>query len=340
MCSYGCGKESQFRLKNGKWCCSKFYNSCDKSREKTGIISKLTHNTDEYKNRCRIKTILQREKETEEQKLNRINKLKAKFNDENFKKDLCLKIKESMKLKKCGEVISKKAIERYKKNPQILESISKKQTERFKNIDERKKLSNILKLNIEKISEKYPAFLDLEEIRYNPDKPIDKEIQVRCKNKNCINSKENNGWFTPTRSQINNRIFVSKHKFGNSYFFCSDKCKLECEFFNIRIDPETLERYIRYKKRVIRETNRNLRCNYNKISNIELRGLKYGFDLDHKVSMYDGFINDVDPKIIGHWKNLEILNSKINRNIKNKNSSMLIDELIEMVNNNVGTISS
>lgn len=28
LCDYGCGQEAQFRFKNGKWCCSKYYQSC------------------------------------------------------------------------------------------------------------------------------------------------------------------------------------------------------------------------------------------------------------------------------------------------------------------------
>jgi hypothetical protein len=27
-CSYGCGREAKYQLKNGKWCCSKSHNSC------------------------------------------------------------------------------------------------------------------------------------------------------------------------------------------------------------------------------------------------------------------------------------------------------------------------
>ena len=29
ICDYGCGKEAKFQLKNNKFCCSKFCNSCD-----------------------------------------------------------------------------------------------------------------------------------------------------------------------------------------------------------------------------------------------------------------------------------------------------------------------
>lgn len=34
LCDYGCGQEAHFQLKNGKWCCSKHWNSCPQLRKK------------------------------------------------------------------------------------------------------------------------------------------------------------------------------------------------------------------------------------------------------------------------------------------------------------------
>ena len=34
LCSYGCGKEANYEFKNGKWCCCKSQNSCQRIREK------------------------------------------------------------------------------------------------------------------------------------------------------------------------------------------------------------------------------------------------------------------------------------------------------------------
>jgi len=33
LCDYGCGQEAKHQLKNGKWCCSKSYNSCPEVRK-------------------------------------------------------------------------------------------------------------------------------------------------------------------------------------------------------------------------------------------------------------------------------------------------------------------
>jgi len=101
-------------------------------------------------------------------------------------------------------------------------------------------LKNIQKLSIEVIEIKYPLFYKIEEIRYNSDKT---EIQVRCKNHNCQNSKDKNGWFTPTYSQLYERIRnIEKHNIDNAYFYCCDKCKQECPLFNLKFDPFKLEK--------------------------------------------------------------------------------------------------
>lgn len=88
-------------------------------------------------------------------------------------------------------------------------------------------------LNIDQIRKKYLFFSQIEEMRYNPDKPEYKEIQVHCKNHNCQNSKEQEGWFTPTRNQLFERIRQIEHNDGNdgSYFYCSEKCKQTCDLY-------------------------------------------------------------------------------------------------------------
>lgn len=58
---------------------------------------------------------------------------------------------------------------------------------------------------------------------------------------------------------------------------------------------------------------------------------KKGNHLDHKVSVYEGFINNVDPDIIASYFNLEFIPAKDNLS-KNKNSNKLISILIEEYN--------
>jgi len=95
-----------------------------------------------------------------------------------------------------------------------------------------------LKLTINQIFIKYPLFSKIEELRYKPNFENERIIQVRCKNHNCKNSKEQGGWFTPTYIQLYERIRQLENPEGNdgSYFYCSDDCKSECPFFRLRTD--------------------------------------------------------------------------------------------------------
>ncbi len=124
---------------------------------------------------------------------------------------------------------------------------------------------------IQIIQKKYPFFSKVEEMRYNPDKPD--EIQVRCKNHKCINSKEKEGWFTPTYIQLYERIRQLENSNGNgaSYLYCSNKCKIECPLYNKKIIQlikkdqieekyYTQEEYNMWRKEVLK-INRN-QCEY------------------------------------------------------------------------------
>ena len=57
----------------------------------------------------------------------------------------------------------------------------------------KKKLRIFNKKSINYWKQKYFFFSKIEEIRHNPNNPEEKEIQVRCKNHNCKNSKEKMG---------------------------------------------------------------------------------------------------------------------------------------------------
>ena len=92
------------------------------------------------------------------------------------------------------------------------------------------------KYTISKIKNKYKIFSIEEEMRYNPAILKEKEIQVHCKNHNCENSKENGGWFTPTRGQLYKRIESIENPigFGETNFYCSDGCKNKCPLYRTR----------------------------------------------------------------------------------------------------------
>jgi len=165
--------------------------------------------------------------------------------------------------------ISKKKSKSATGNKQSIETIKKIKkttTGKKKSIEHRKNISigrkhikftkkhknNISKshigkrISIEQIKEKYPLFTKIEEMRYNPDKPKEKEIQVHCKNHNCKNSKEKDGWFTPTGRQIEQRKYsIEKNNFDGTYFYCSKECKDNCPLYGKRVSTLIREDQIR-----------------------------------------------------------------------------------------------
>jgi len=272
LCEYGCGQEAKYKLKNGKWCCSKNFSSCPMNRKKNKIGQKLTSiKTTElcsfgcgqiakfklkngklccsnYYNKCPSNS----KKIKNGKKLIPIETTElcdygcghiAKYKLKNGK--LCCKnhygkcpinrkkLKDSMKLVPikttelcsygCGQIAKYKL-----KNGKLCCS---------DNIRKCSKIIKKLKLTINKIKKKYPTFYKAEDLRYNPDN--ENEIQVRCNNHKCKNSKENNGWFTPSKSQMHERIRRIEEPWGNDgcFFYCSDKCKEECILFNLHSDP-------------------------------------------------------------------------------------------------------
>jgi len=100
----------------------------------------------------------------------------------------------------------------------------------------RRKMGIGARLSIERVKNKYKIFFKIEEMRYNPYKPGEKEIQVHCKNHNCQNSKERGGWFTPTKYQFSDRIRHVENGYDGCYFYCSEKCKKECPLYRLKVD--------------------------------------------------------------------------------------------------------
>ena len=155
-----------------------------------------------------------------------------------------------------------------------------------------------MKTSIQNIIDRYPFFSKIEEMRYNPDKLSEKEIQVHCKNHNCLNSKEQGGWFTPSYHQLYERIRQIENVNGTdgSYFYCSQECKLECPLFNLHSDPfkevielYTHEEYDTWRNLVLEQDNyecqkcgskENLHCHH--IIPVKLEPL-FALDLDNGI---------------------------------------------------------
>jgi len=107
------------------------------------------------------------------------------------------------------------------------------------------KMSKSLKWSIEDYKTAHPLFFKVEDVREDSETGT---FQVHCKNHNCQNSKEKGGWFTPTQTQLSERLRALENPSGmtENNFYCSEKCKNECPLYKIRKDPfreETISSY-------------------------------------------------------------------------------------------------
>ena len=228
ICEYGCGQQAKYQFKNGRWCCSEKPFGCKEFHKKTINEQKpfiiKTNKLCDYG--CGQQAIYQFKN----------NKVCCSKNWAQ-----CIEVKrknsETNKIKQSGENNARYNIVVSEETKQKISNSIKKIYNTPNNIYtsnkyiNKKRVSN--KLPISKIKKKYPTFFKVEEMRYNPNKPDEKEIQVHCKNHLCKNSKEQGGWFTPTGYQIGSRSFSLDNINGTDsfYFYCCDKCKQECPLY-------------------------------------------------------------------------------------------------------------
>lgn len=91
------------------------------------------------------------------------------------------------------------------------------------------------------------------------------------------------------------------------------------------VDQKRAE-YLLYEEKVRRLSEKNFKADYLKYK--ELRGKE--FELDHKLSIKDGYDQNVPVEIISDSFNLEILPKCMNR-MKGKSSTITYNELIELI---------
>ena len=155
-------------------------------------------------------------------------------NNPMYKRKQTSEAKEKIRLKALGRIPHNKNCPRSEKVKEILRKKLKGREPWNKGIE-----AYSCRRSIEIINEKYLFFSKIEEMRYNPYKPLEeREIQVHCKNHECKNSKEKDGWFTPTSRQLEARISALEN-YGHdlSYFYCSQHCKDTCFLYGLQNDP-------------------------------------------------------------------------------------------------------
>jgi hypothetical protein len=337
LCEYGCDTEAQYKLKNGKRCCEDKYQKCSfyrlKAKNKSSKYWKIEDNRIKASNISKKRFLNETENEKEERinrhikvyydrpdlRLNVRNKTLEQFSKETIenRKKRIKNHKDNWKNEKLRKEHSKKIRKVYfkdevRKNHKI--ALSNYYLNESKDKKENRIRSHIF--DIKKFKAKHPLFCKVEEIRQNI---YTKKIEVKC---NFCSA-----WFTS--NNLYDRINAIEKGYGGNYFYCSDNCKHSCSCFNLRSDPNTKTSLQKYNIKVYKETNRSLKLHSYKLENFDKRG-RNKFHLDHKFSIHKGFENNIDPKIIGHIKNLQMLPESENIK-KGTTCSIVLQELLSYI---------
>lgn len=99
--------------------------------------------------------------------------------------------------------------------------------------------------------------------------------------------------------------------------------------------PENKEPFQLYTEQVRNKTNENFKKYFYEITYAKNRNRN--FHLDHKYSIKDGFDNNIPIEIISHYKNLQILDGRLNES-KGTKSSLTLNELITDIQNSKNPI--
>lgn len=84
-----------------------------------------------------------------------------------------------------------------------------------------------------------------------------------------------------------------------------------------------------YREQVLNHTYKSWQHHQDKINPLGLeRGREY--ELDHKFSITEGFKQGVDPAVIGHFSNLELIPKSVNRS-KRIHCSITLEELLKQI---------
>lgn len=132
-----------------------------------------------------------------------------------------------------------------------------------------------------------------------------------------------NAWKIKQKNKNSIKYFIEKYGYNNGirkWFEKNDKISQA----NSKIEKSMRKNFEKYCMDVNKFSRISLQLN--KLENVNLRGIEYGYDLDHKVSKINGFKNNVKPEIIGHISNLVIVTMSENRK-KQHNSSERIEEI-------------
>lgn len=100
--------------------------------------------------------------------------------------------------------------------------------------------------------------------------------------------------------KVEKRIATLKTVDNGTHPMCFEENRLKVSNSNKKeiTEIKTIEDYYAVVSQV---TSRNLITYKKFIENYDLREEKFGYELDHMYSISEGYKNNIDPEIIGHW---------------------------------------
>ena len=152
------------------------------------------------------------------------------------------------------------------------------------------------------------------------------------------NSGENNGFFNQHHTKTNLEIISKSSIRMWKNPDIKNKILKTWEILGLRIPDYKLDEKKLYYRKVEMYTNLSLINFYNKINpeNKKIGRNKKDYSIDHKYSKIMGFINNIDPKIIGSYINLETIKFSENAS-KSRKCSIVKEELLKLYNQGLKT---
>ena len=331
LCQFGCGQLAKYKFKHNKLCCEKYVNSCksvkgrmSKSMSgKTSKGNKFENNSGilcefgcgqlaQYKFELGKYCCSEIWESCPEARLKNTKTVTNKWREPDFRNLITQRINDSRD-EDFSKLISKQKFSEWKNPNSLLNSPERN-----------KKLSKSQKMGLDKLTKKYPDFIKDRKNEVIEDEET-RKIMVKC---DCCEK-----WFIPEGEYLYEATFRSSIKSQNFPMLCSYEC-----FIKMGIEPkkwsytDEYKKFKEYSNEVIKETGKTLRRYGNKIKNLHLRGTKFGYELDHRFTIINGFKLGVDIQILAHWKNLEIITREENRKKLGK-SSISLEELLTEIKN-------
>jgi hypothetical protein len=101
--------------------------------------------------------------------------------------------------------------------------------------------------------------------------------------------------------------------------------------------PENRNEFALYQEIVRRKSNENYKLYFDEIPNAKNRSREY--HLDHKYSIKEAFDNKIPIEVVSHYKNLQIINGRLNES-KGTSSSILLEDLIRQMEYSIRPVNT